>query len=561
MLAVAAVAVVPFPTHLATRRVAVAAVVPGQTYTVVVGAGGLAGIRGSSGGKGGDSYFNSVSTVRGIGGGGGFYAAYNNTNTAGLGGSYVGDGGGNGGNGGYWFGNVLGGSGGGAGGYSGPGGNANTAPTGAVVAATAGTGGGASGGASVGTNSGSGGGGTGVYGLGASGAAVTNTAGLAGSGGTNGAVGTSDQAGIGGNYGGGGGGADGSQNTGLAARGGNGAVRIVMGAGRTFPATNVGASSSTLPPTSVTIARNVLSNFTTYYPRVRHTGVKLGSSAWSNPQAFAVDYPLLPTVIGEFGFGGYYAGDVSYGGNTYAIVVAPKESGEASMALWNSTAAYTGSDADSVLNKTNLLAVSPAAGAAFWAKNLRIADYDDWLVPSWDVMKVIGQNLRAGLTTAPAVFKTGGAQIFQAVPYWTSSPYTHTEDESYYDPDTPIYDYETVTTERNLSFNHGPVGESVDYSHLITCNSNEDGPYDVSGPDFTPSTGDVNGDPIGYYSASWTCTRSYIREVIVGYEPGDYHYRMVTYNDARMFNVGTQAMSYGAKSVTRPVRAVRLLLK
>lgn len=172
-------------------------VVPGQNYTVVVGA---AGACSNTGGTGGASYFISQATVAGLGGTG----QAGGSGAAGPGGGYVGDGGGNGGQG-----NGLGSGAGGAGGYAGNGGNSNTA---------AGAGGGGGGGANGAPASG--GGGVGIYGQGASGGISTG-----GSGGTNGSTS------VGGTYGGGGPG----DTIGLLA--GGGAVRIIWGTGRAFPST------------------------------------------------------------------------------------------------------------------------------------------------------------------------------------------------------------------------------------------------------------------------------------------------------------------------------------
>lgn len=122
----------------------------------------------------------------------------------------------------------AGGGGGGAGGYAGAGTNGTN-----DVNSTAGSGGSASGG-----NSG-GGGGVGLLGQGSSGAAASN----AGRGGSGGADGGAMQApplfnpgATGGAYGGGGaGGGDGAGGA-----GGGGAVRIIWGAGRSYPSTNTG---------------------------------------------------------------------------------------------------------------------------------------------------------------------------------------------------------------------------------------------------------------------------------------------------------------------------------
>ena len=193
-------------------------VVPGQTYTVQVGKGGDGSAVSSAGG---DSWFISTSTVRGIGGSGT------------TGGGFVGDGGGNGGTGGQY-------GGGGAGGYTGNGGNQDNSGSG-------GGGAGASGYSS--THGGAGGGGTGPFGQGASGTVRgSGSPGMGGSGGEDGVMGENGFYSIGtigsktgGLYGGGGGGTGTNTTTGSGInRGGRGCVRIIWGAGRSFPSTGTG---------------------------------------------------------------------------------------------------------------------------------------------------------------------------------------------------------------------------------------------------------------------------------------------------------------------------------
>lgn len=191
-------------------------VVPGNTYTVRVGAGGSQGPYSYGSSAGGSSYFINTSTVAGYGGGYGRYAQSR------PGGSFVGDGGGNGGAVTQQYSSGYGPcGGGGAGGYSGSGGSTNNRYS------YAGSGGGGGGGY-VGSNYYSnGGGGVGIYGQGSSGSAN----GYGGSGGSNASGRT------GGAYGGGGGGSS-SVYRGYAGNGGGGAVRIIWGTGRAFPSTN-----------------------------------------------------------------------------------------------------------------------------------------------------------------------------------------------------------------------------------------------------------------------------------------------------------------------------------
>jgi hypothetical protein len=231
-------------------------VTPGQSYTVTVGA---AGERSSYGVEdatsGGDSFFIDLTTVSGQGGDPG---GNNKRHTdAGYmsGGSYTGDGGGSGGKGGYGY--SYCGGGGGAGGYTGGGGSAYVSSlTVAYKPGLAGSGGGGGGGGAGGSSDAAGnGGGVGIYGQGTNGARGEGTSangknGYGGSGGQDGgrggglAQGSSSYVNSGGDYGGGGGAAD-SNSNGEHGSGGQGAVRIIWGAGRAFPETNVDLASST----------------------------------------------------------------------------------------------------------------------------------------------------------------------------------------------------------------------------------------------------------------------------------------------------------------------------
>lgn len=197
------------------------AVTPGQTYVVVVGAGGTAVTANTTpplyygyvrGYNGGNSYFLNTNTVMGIGGDGGGKSGSNFANA--NGGGYVGDGGGYGGNGEFitiltQFGPQRSAMGGGAGGYTGNGGSQSTG--------LLGVGGGGDGGTLGATpgSAGESGNGVGIYGI--------NTKGIDS---------TGNDAGI---HGGGGSGSE--QGTGKA--GADGAVRIIWGSDRNFPNTNV----------------------------------------------------------------------------------------------------------------------------------------------------------------------------------------------------------------------------------------------------------------------------------------------------------------------------------
>lgn len=221
---------------------------PGQSYTVVVGAGGLSSPDngGASVTLAGNSYFVSLSTVAGYGGGNSSFGTYTNgPNQNGSGGGYVGDGGGAGGT----TNNYTGG--GGAGGYTGRGGNNQESWNSSVI--NGGYGGsyysstyGAGAGGGVGLN--------GATGYPSPGNAFYNpftgynnstsygNGGSGAHGGTNGMYGENPFSSVaqsssniqGGSYGGGGG-AAGSGWPSAAGNGGGGAVRIIWGANRSYP--------------------------------------------------------------------------------------------------------------------------------------------------------------------------------------------------------------------------------------------------------------------------------------------------------------------------------------
>lgn len=182
-------------------------VTPGQSYTVVVGAGGNGFLQ-----AGGSSSFINTATLVGGGGGTGLGSAGSTRSGGGSGGA---------------AGPAGPGGGGGAGGYSGNGGAGGGFKTAGLSGAGGGGGGGAGGdtGTSSSNTLGGSGGGVGIMGQGLSGAGGSSgsQAGFPGSGG------------MGATYGGGGGGYDSHQM--YYPPGARGAVRIIWGPGRAFPST------------------------------------------------------------------------------------------------------------------------------------------------------------------------------------------------------------------------------------------------------------------------------------------------------------------------------------
>jgi hypothetical protein len=211
-------------------------VVPGNSYTIVVGAAGTRGtVSVRDGGNGGNS------TALGAVGNGGLGGTSTGTGIK-AGGGFSGDGGGNGGA----AIDLSCSGGGGAGGYAGNGGDggqgSGSKTSGSAGATSSGAGGGGGGAQDAGSGAWAGaGGGVGILGLGSTGAggAVGGSRGTRGGGGSGGTGDTQTE--YGGAYGGGGGaGAGQPDGVGGGGDGGVGAVRIIWGAGRAFPSTNTG---------------------------------------------------------------------------------------------------------------------------------------------------------------------------------------------------------------------------------------------------------------------------------------------------------------------------------
>lgn len=222
-------------------------VTPGQSYSVIVGAGGNNGngknARASDGGN--TSFTVGTFVMTAIGGQGG--APYNN-NPGATGRSYtvvntpggVTVNGGTGGNGGGGF--NGGGGGGGTGGYTGAGGAGSLSNTGATAASGVGFGSGGGGGPVVGGSGNSGGsnGGNGqndVTGGGGGGATLFSASNPPTNGGNGNGLASAGSKGGDGGWPGGGGGGSWDNNTGVVSIGGHGAVKILWGQNRSFPFT------------------------------------------------------------------------------------------------------------------------------------------------------------------------------------------------------------------------------------------------------------------------------------------------------------------------------------
>jgi hypothetical protein len=152
--------------------------------------------------------------------------------------------------------------------------------------------------------------------------------------------------------------------------------------------------------------------------------------------------------------GGHYGGAVCVGELLFAVIWAPKATGETKGAWLPRYEAVPGSESCSD-SLTNTLAMAEAGSAlAKWALALRIDGYDDWCLPARDVLELAYRQLKpttdetgnyfrdgdnpssapvgypyantnGGVVQTPVVaFQEGNAEAFTASWYWSSTQYS-----------------------------------------------------------------------------------------------------------------------------------------
>lgn len=177
--------------------------------------------------------------------------------------------------------------------------------------------------------------------------------------------------------------------------------------------------------------------------------------AVSSAKSVVITVAAVPSVAGAPYGGGIYAGRMKIGTQEYALIVAPKATGESASLTWksaNTTTAGTTSTWDGASNTAAMIAAGASAHpAAQFCKNLTIGGFTDWFLPAKDQLELLYRNLKPDTTanttsyganpnsnpvgsnytagspaqTAVAAFKTGGAEAFTPDNYyWTSTEYS-----------------------------------------------------------------------------------------------------------------------------------------
>lgn len=158
---------------------------------------------------------------------------------------------------------------------------------------------------------------------------------------------------------------------------------------------------------------------------------------------------VVPVPGTPFG-GGFAVEQIRVGEEVFLLIVAPKADGEHDDTPWNKSRKSVEGALSYFDGRANTLAMAEAGSKlAKWALGLRIADHDDWYLPSQDELELIYRHLkptadknwcyaRSGINlssvppqypytpdfprqTEVGAFRSGGAEAFEEAWYWSST--------------------------------------------------------------------------------------------------------------------------------------------
>ena len=161
----------------------------------------------------------------------------------------------------------------------------------------------------------------------------------------------------------------------------------------------------------------------------------------------------IPNLPGTPFEGGVYVGRVRHGDDAFALIVSPKAEGEHDDIEWGKYGEVIEGANSFFDGLANTEAMAEAGSEiAQWARQLRIAGFDDWYLPSRDELELCYRYLkpttdenyvwRSGenpsalpfathpyTATAPTqsaaeVFRSGGTEAFEDASYWSSTQYS-----------------------------------------------------------------------------------------------------------------------------------------
>jgi hypothetical protein len=161
-------------------------------------------------------------------------------------------------------------------------------------------------------------------------------------------------------------------------------------------------------------------------PAARVIQRRVATAPTKRPTASPVKIP----AVGAPFQGGFYAGKFFGGdGRPYALIVAPKATGEteAKFKTDRSSNAAARSLRDGFANSQALN--DDAHPAAKFCRGLKIGKYTDWYLPSRHEAALLAENLMPGgdyvpEQTSAKAFQEGGPEAFARSWYWTSTEFS-----------------------------------------------------------------------------------------------------------------------------------------
>lgn len=203
--------------------------------------------------------------------------------------------------------------------------------------------------------------------------------------------------------------------------------------------------------TQITMPTGLLTTSGSYLVQASHAGAKYGQSGVASLSFTTAITFLTPGAV--YG-GGFYVGRIKANGDTYALIVAPKASGETSLPIKTADTSTPGSASrwDGLSNTNAMLNATGSADcpAAKFCQGLTIGGFSDWSIPAQDQLELMyrvykptnDQNINgeAGnlnpssdpvggyysafvpAQTSITAFKSGGVEAFRTdIAYWTST--------------------------------------------------------------------------------------------------------------------------------------------
>ena len=192
--------------------------------------------------------------------------------------------------------------------------------------------------------------------------------------------------------------------------------------------------NDTLNKTNILVPFGVLSQDTSYVFKMRYTGMSFGASGWASVTVttIATFFDPSTTPIGSPAMGGYYAGIMEIrsmsNGPTYALIVAPKASGETT-ATWGPDYQPMGYNDWDGLSNTYLMPAGTHPAADF-CKGLSIGGFTDWYLPAVHELDQLYFNLKPTADNSTATHQNNDVPV--------GRPYQRYSDAADYPPQTSV---------------------------------------------------------------------------------------------------------------------------